>query len=171
MHGLRPVAARQTQDFSGAANVGRLQLRIRVDEVHYRAGVEDQTYLAGQGVEVPLVQAEQGFSEVSPDGYDTLRPFGFPQPVAPQVGLDRLHPASVPARPDEAVDAGVSAREQPVEQEGTEKACYPRKEHVARVMQGRRTVSGGLRDYPRVEDGLGGEILRVRHPSRCPVAL
>ncbi len=171
MHGLRPVAARQAQDLARAADVGRLQLRVRVDEVHHRAGVDDQVHLCGQRVELPLVHAEQTVPEVPGNGHDALRPLGPPQPVAPQVGLDGLHTSNVPAGPDEAVDAGVCRREQPVEQEGPQEPGRPGKEDVAGVPQGRRAFRGGLRGYLGVEYGLGCEVLGGRHFACLPVAL
>ena len=105
MHGPGSVAASQAQDLARPADVGSFQFRVRVDEVHDRSGVDDEVYLAGKRVEVFLVQAEQRFCEVPDNGNDALRPFGFPQPIASQVGLDGLHP--IPTGPDEAVDACV----------------------------------------------------------------
>src|SRR5215212_8412548 len=118
MHGPGSVSACQAQDLARAPDVGGFQSRVRIHEVHNRPWVDDQVYLAGQRFEVSYVQAEEGFGQVPGNGHNALRPFGLPQPVAPQVGLDSLH--RVPARPDEAVDPCFGSGEQPVEQEGSE---------------------------------------------------
>jgi hypothetical protein len=133
VHGLRPVAARQAQDLARAADVGRLQRRIRVDEVHHSGRVDYQVNLFRQRVEPFIGHAEQRFPQISRDGHDTLLPFWPPQPVAPQVGLDGLHLACVPTLPDEAVDEGARRGEQPFEQEGSEEACGPGQEDVIGV--------------------------------------
>jgi hypothetical protein len=45
VHGLRPVAARQAQDLARTADVGRLQRRVRIDEVHHSGRVDYQVHL------------------------------------------------------------------------------------------------------------------------------
>src|ERR671920_1461174 len=133
MNGPGSVAVRQAQDLARAPDVGCLELRVRVDEVHDGAGVDDEVYPAGQRVEVPLVHAEKRLCEVPENGHDALHPLGPPQPVASQVGLDGLPPVSVGS--DEAVDAGFSSGEEPVEQEGPEEPGRAGEEYVAGVPQ------------------------------------
>src|SRR5215217_4201754 len=168
VHGPGSIVACQAQDLARAPNVGSFQPRVGVHEVHDRPGVDDDVNIAGQRVEVSFVQAEQWFGQISGNRHDALRPFGLPQPVASQVGLDSLH--RVPARPDEAVDAYSGSGEQPVEQEGPEESGRSGEENVAGVTQG-RGVSDGLRGYLGVEDGIGDEIINGRHRLRSPVAL
>src|SRR4051794_37541695 len=124
MYRLRLVEAGQAQDLLGTQHVGRFEGLVGVDQVNYRAAVDNHVYLARQLVEVILRYAQQGLSEVADHWDDALCTPSW-ETIPLQVIVDGAHRIGVVsafAGAHQAVNRRVRLREQRIEEECPQEA-------------------------------------------------